>query len=306
LTAAKGTSRRLDVLIVADFGDLHAAAVIDIVEGFGASAVRFNLADVADSGFTVCTDGVRLVTDQGVWAVGPHTKVWWHRSGCYDVSGLDDIEARLARDESLAALCGALIGCDAAWIDDPFVIERAELKLVQLSEAAKLGIVTPTWLVTNEVPPAQGLLRAGPTLAKALSAGYGIAPFAAEIGRTDVAAVSALPTLLQQVIEADADLRVVVVAGQAWVWRRERHADAIDWRAVDPHGEGFTRVARPEVAARALDLSRRLILTMSIQDWLETSAGPVLLEVNPQGKWAFLSEAPELVATALAAELVGL
>jgi len=43
-------------------------------------------------------------------------------------------------------------------------------------------------------------------------------------------------TLLQRLVVASADLRVVIIGRNAWVWRRLRSAKTIDWRAEDPSG----------------------------------------------------------------------
>jgi hypothetical protein len=112
-----------------------------------------------------------------------------------------------------------------------------------------------------------------------------------------------MATLFQERMHAQADLRVVVVDGQMWAWRRTREPETTDWRAVDPRGRAFAPV--PAKAMRALGtdplrITSALGLTMSTQDWLETDDGPVFLEANPQGAWLFLDGADMVVAPALA------
>jgi negative regulator of sigma E activity len=184
-------------------------------------------------------------------------------------------------------------------------VKRAEQKLFQLATAARLGLALPSSLATNAVTAAAELADAGRVIAKPLSPGQGIAPFVDEVFPDDLELVSALPVLLQRlVVDAAADLRVVVIGTVAWVWRRPRTGGVVDWRAVDPSGTQFALVENEELARDAVHMTKALGLTMSIQDWLEvTGNAPVFLEVNPQGAWAFLPGADAVAPAALSRHL---
>jgi hypothetical protein len=200
--------------------------------------------------------------------------------------------------------CGMFSAVGVRWVDEPFDVERAELKLLQLSIASGLGLATPPTQVTNDTSVAREFASGRRIVAKPLSPGVGIAPFVAEVAEAELEKVASMPTLLQGLIEASADLRVVVVNGEAWAWRRSRGGATIDWRAEDPTGAGFQYVECQEVCRLALQMTSALRLTMTVQDWLETKDGPVFLEANPQGAWLFLPEARAIVAPALAQHLL--
>jgi hypothetical protein len=265
---------------------------------------RLNCADLGDWSIEVRPAALNIEANGTTWGVSSATTVWFRRLGMPDTSSFGADEAELAREELPHILLGGLDGCGVHWIDDPFKVERAERKLVQLSTATRRGLRIPTSLVTNDVDRARELLGSMRLVAKPLSPGQGIAPFVDEVTESDLGLVADLPVLVQELIaDATADLRVVVVGSEGWVWRRARSADLIDWRAEDPFGGGFAHVADHDVVQGAVDMTGALGLTMSVQDWLETRAGPIFLEANPAGGWIFLAGAEELLVAPVASHL---
>ncbi|MGK2886683.1 MAG: ATP-grasp domain-containing protein [Rhodococcus sp. (in: high G+C Gram-positive bacteria)] len=300
------TVRDIDVVVISDDGELT-RLVVNEIESRGKTVIRFNLGDVRSSPLVVEPGDVRVQVDGGWCRLDIHTTAWWHRAGRVEVGGLTDDEARLAVDECPHVLVGGLSGAGVRWVDDPMDVERAELKLHQLKVVSALGVATPPSMVTNDVPSARRFETGHRTVSKPLSPGFGIAPFVAEIEPGDVELVQGLPALLQELqTHATADLRVVVVGSQAWVWRRKRGEATIDWRAEDPNGAGFLRIVDDELTRAAIRTTAALKLSMSVQDWLETPDVPVFLEANPQGAWLFLPDAAAVVLPALADHLLDL
>ena len=297
--------QRLDVLVVADEGDPHSEAVTDELRARNVCAARYNLADLNRHLIVVRPGVADLVIEERRFQITAATTVWWRRQGVVATSHLDADEAQLARDEGPHILRGALQSAAVRWVDDPAVIDRAELKLFQLQAAAKLGVRVPDSTATNDPDAARQFRAAKPCVAKALSPGFGITPYTDRVMEEDIDLLANLPALLQEEITATADLRVVVVGGSAWVWRRPR-GDMLDWRAEDAGGSEFDMAEDDQVLDHARQITFALGLTMSVQDWLETDAGPVFLESNAQGNWLFLRDARTMVAPALAQHLVGM
>ena len=295
----------VDVCVVADADDPHAEVVLAELRDAGLVAIRFNLGDLR-SLTSVSSTGAFDLDVNGVWhRIGSSTTVWWRRMGTICVDGLDQQEASLVCDEGPFALTGALEGAGVRWADDPFDVDRAERKQFQLATASALGIPTPGWAVTN-VPSIARTVGPGRRVGKALSPGWGIAPFVAEVDDDDLASVAGAPVLVQELVDATADLRVVVVGDQAWIWERQREPATLDWRAVDPSGAGFSPRSDEQLGQGAVGLTAALRLTIAVQDWLDTPKGPVFLEVNPQGAWSFLVGADENVGPAIARHLAPL
>ena len=95
------------------------------------------------------------------WLISHGTCAWWYRAGAPSTEGLTEDEARLVSEESFALLVVALTAADVRWVDEPDLVSRAELKLYQLSIAARLGVQTPATLVTNDEHAARQFASAG-------------------------------------------------------------------------------------------------------------------------------------------------
>jgi hypothetical protein len=298
-----GDVNHVDVLLVADDGDPHCTAVDARLQTLGTKTLRLNLSDVP-SRLLISKIGALDIAGDGGWArVDGETTVWWFRAGSVrSQKGIKPDEQQLIADEAPAIFVGALRAAGVRWVDDPDIIRRAEWKLSQLAVAAALGITTPPWTVTNSPDAARQLADGHVVVAKPLSSGHGIAPFTAAVLTEDLDRPGDLATLFQRRVDANADVRVVVIDGQTWAWRRAREANTVDWRAVDSTGRGFCRIP-VETWRDPSRLTSALGLTISVQDWLETAHGPVFLEANPQGSWLFLDGAEKEIGHALATYL---
>ena len=294
----------LDVLVLDNPDSLHAQLLLTALASHGLTGHRANCADLRQASITIHADRLRLSLPDRLWEVSPTTAVWYRRLGSPVVEDLDLDEGEFVRDEMPHILLGGLSACGVRWVDEPFDVERAERKLYQMAVAARLNLTIPDSVVTNDLAVASGMLEKMRLVGKPLSPGCGIAPFVDEVGEEDLSDFGELPVLLQELVDtAGADLRVVVIGFRAWTWRRSRTPDAVDWRAKDPDGAGFTYVSPHAVESDAVDLTKALSLTMSVQDWLETPDGVVFLEANPQGAWAFLERSEQFIPDALAVHL---
>jgi glutathione synthase/RimK-type ligase-like ATP-grasp enzyme len=295
--------RHADVIAVTQPADSHWAVTREQLLLSECTAIRFSLADLRTMRFVARDGCLRLNMKGRSYAASSKTTVWWRKPGSVDTSDLDEEEARLAYDEGPHLLLGALEAADARFVDHPYVVARAEMKQLQLAIARNLGIAVPATLVTNDPDTARAFTAGRKIVAKAVSPGFGIAPYVSEVLETDLEALKALPTLLQELVRASADLRVVVVGHESWVWRRQREPGTIDWRQADPEGSRFVPIVNEELGASACEIASALRLSISVQDWLETDSGVIFLESNAQGAWLFLEGSQDLVAPAIASHL---
>lgn len=302
--------RSRSVLVVAPERDGHAEAVMSCLSSLGSEAV---LLDVGRSAAVeVHVEPGKFVRLGDGSAVGPHWTIWLRRIDYPSPpASLPAQEAALVADETLAIVLGGLLASNARWVDEPLTVARAEHTLLQLAMARRLGVRTPDSCGTSSPAKAAEFATGGPTLAKTISAGTGLAPFVDFIGPDDVELVRNGATVLQRWVPASDDLRVIVVGSTVMTWRRRRKTeDAVDWRNADPSGSGFTAVDAPFnrlLADAAVRINTALGLTVSAQDWLvPTDDGPpVFLEANPAGAWLFLKDSEELVPPVLAHHLMG-
>ena len=193
----------VQVLVVASAEDEHARVVLQSLATLGAHALRFNLDDIRTVRQLAEAGSLKLLSD-GQWTgVDGRTTVWWRRAGIVAVGDLDPLEARLVEEECVELLRGGLLATRARFVDDPFVIARAETKEYQLSVATGLGVRVPATLITNHLDQARGFASRRRTLAKAVSSGEGIAPFVDECDLEDLTHVEVAPVLLQELVRCE-------------------------------------------------------------------------------------------------------
>jgi hypothetical protein len=289
------------VLVFAPGDDAHAAIVDEELCRRGVETARLDYGSAAESVLRIEPGAVSV---NGL-DIGVSWTVWWRRSGqVADIAGMPSAEKHLRREETQALTLGGLLSVGPRWVDEPHVVERAEHTLLQLGVAAAAGARTPATVATNDPRVALQLLAGGPCVAKSTSAGVGLAPYVDVVTDDLLELLPVAATLLQRRVDSDADLRVVVVGSEAFVWRRlRRSTDPVDWRAADPDGAAFRPARCDQVERLAPAINDRLGLTFSVQDWVEDSVGPWFLEVNPSGQWLFLDDADRRVVPALAAHL---
>lgn len=283
--------------------------MFDAISHRGANALRVTTGNLPHLALTArpTTASTPLVIDLDGLQVGHETTVWWRRpiAPVATTEQIDSDELRLIEDETAAILPGVLEAADVRWVDAPWTIARARLKVLQLAVAASLGVAVPDSVVTSDPQTAHAFANAGPIVAKAASSGFGIAPYVAEVPPGQLSRVAACPTLLQRMEFAAADIRIVTIGTDSYSWIRQRSRnDTIDWRASDPSGAKFRPTNDDPTAGSATKIAERLGLTFSVQDWLATTRGCVFLEVNVQGQWLFLQDAHTILVDPLATHLL--
>ena len=295
------------VLIVAPKNDLHAKVVSEHLQKLG---VRVDYLDTHQSSVSTLLVEPGVSVELGDTAVTGAWTIWWrHATQPAAPDGLSPDEAELAAGETMAIVLGGLLSINPRWVDDPYVILKAEHTLFQLAAASYLGVRTPATCATSNPARAVAFAAAGRTVAKTISYGIGLAPYADMISPEDADRVRYGATVLQRHITASDDLRVVVVNSTVHAWRRQHAAaDPVDWRSADPSGTAFTLADEQTtraVAADAVRINHHLGLSTSAQDWLLPADGspPVFLEANPAGAWLFLPDADNLIAPLLARHL---
>lgn len=215
----------------------------------------------------------------------------------------------------VALLVGVARSCAIRWLSEIERLFVAENKVVQQVAAAALGISTPASAVVSDrdrIPAALGERF----VAKPLGPGEFDDPqgraqvvFAKQLTRDgpELDALGGAPFLLQELIEAEAHLRVVTVADRFWVCALGAEDLPLDWRREDRAHDAFEPSAGyAELGARALELARKLGVGYSSQDWITARGGSYFLDLNPGGQWLFLPEpVSSEVTAAIAAWLSG-
>lgn len=296
----------LDVWIAAPESDPHGQVVANLLSP-GSAVACIPLAEVPRWGLN-WNGGPSASLRRGASTitVDSSTTVWWRRpeTGLPAIANPD--EQALAADEIRALVPGVLDAVGVRWVDAPWTLLRSRQKAIQLAAARSCGANTPDFAICGDQVAGQDFADGRRIVAKAVSTGVGLAPFVAEVPAEALDRLGSCPTMLQELVPATADLRVITVGAQSLTWTRPRTARTLDWRSEDPAGSGFRYAPHDPTAGIASAIATRLGLAFSVQDWLEGPEGPpTFLEVNPQGQWLFLPGAEEIAAPCLASLLRG-
>lgn len=294
--------REISVLAVSRPGDVHGDRVIQELRARRIASARISLDTLRQIPVEWELGGNLIIYDgESQFVVTDQSTIWWRRPGWASTDDLVAEEAELVASEVHDLLIGVLLAIRPRWVDPLQATVLAENKLHQLISALGIGIRVPSTMVTNRPTSALRFASSESLVTKPTSYGWGLAPATMEVPKALIGAVSTAPVLVQARLPSIADLRVVTIAGQAFVWRRRRKADdPIDWRAVDPRGDGFDSLgSEHSVSSQAVRLADRLGISQSSQDWVETQDDIFFLEANPAGQWLFLRGAEKTVLPAL-------
>jgi hypothetical protein len=291
------------VLVVAEQEDLHAEAVSAILR----NEHRVDVVHVDTGAFPETVGSYRLCATECSHALGEIElqnvrSVWWRRPSLCRVPP----SFRPSDDEFRQAECdgfiqGLLWSLPALWINHPGAERVASRKIVQLTAAKAAGLAVPDTLITNDPEQAAAFIdaRGRPTIYKRTGTSRGefsetrlIMP--GDITRLD--SIRLAPTTFQDYIDADSDLRVVWIAGQAWTVRIDSQSGAGSVDSRLDYTVDFTPYELPEPVKNSLNaLMHNLGLAFGVVDLRVGRDEQIyFLEVNPQGQFAYLEVKTDL------------
>lgn len=285
------------VLVVANESDLHAKALCSTLSrDFGVDAVTLDIGRFPSvsgryrqtAGESFCLMGDVVLDD--------FRAVWWRRpTGCGIPSGVNPADDEFRQSECDGFAQGLLWSLDCVWINDPGAQYTASRKIVQLSAAKASGLPVPDTVITNDPAEASEFVsrHRGPTIYKRTGTGgaFSETRLMTEADLSRLGGIRLAPTTFQEFIEAECDVRVVWIAGEAWAVRIDSQA-GVGW--VDSRMDNsveFTLFELPESTCQSLrDMMRKLGLVFGVIDMrVSVRDGRIyFLEVNPQGQFAYL------------------
>ncbi|HEV3439739.1 MAG TPA: ATP-grasp domain-containing protein [Gemmata sp.] len=254
--------------------------------------------------------GRPVVQFDGAWhSPERFSNVWYRRPERLRCSGTDNSpEGKFVLEEWAEALEGFLAHIEEAkWVNHPSRNVRASHKLEQLSRARSLGLMVPDTLVTQAPDRLRDFhtRHGGRVIAKPMASGYVERPEGERDSLiytnrvqaehlADLDDLKACPTLFQQFVEKQCDVRITVVDG---------NLHAVELTAREPDGSQRCDIRRnnmDDVAYRPTTLPddvrsqvEALVASYGLRfaaiDMAVTPDGKwVFFEVNPNGQWAWL------------------
>lgn len=206
---------------------------------------------------------------------------------------LTGADVRRFCDSECRDLVNGLLASHPATVNDPTREREACLKVRQLWLAERNGLTVPRTIISNDAGAIRSFLRTERrAVYKTLRNDFTQSVLTKECDAStfsDEGVVSYAPTIVQELVEAVADVRVVVVGREVFAGELVR-ADInseVDWRLT---ATGWRRHALPcSVASALLRLVQELGLDTASIDMRKTLTGQyVFLELNPGGQFLFL------------------
>jgi hypothetical protein len=284
------------VLIVAEANDLHAAAMAAVLrEHHGIDAIRLDLHDFPEQVSSFRMGRTAVSASFGGIQLDDVQSVWWRRPrpcGVPVSTSASDDSYRQAECDSF--IQGLLLSLPVRWVNDPRAERTANRKIVQLRAAQQLGLAVPETLITNEPEEARAFIESRPhaVICKRVGTTRDFSPtrIVTERDMTRLNSIRSSPTIFQDYIEADADLRIAWVGGHECTVRIDSQSGTgrVDSRldsSVD-----FSPCELPRSVGAALsELMASLGLIFGVIDIRLGADGQYyFLEVNPQGQFAYM------------------
>ncbi|MFD5319412.1 MvdC/MvdD family ATP grasp protein [Streptomyces sp. NPDC127098] len=241
--------------------------------------------------------------------------IWWRKPAGFGLAeGMSVAERGWAERQARAGLLGTLNSLpQVVWINRPENNQRCD-KPRQLAAAAQLGFAVPDTLITDDPAEAAAFAQRhrGHVVTKSLSGlvyeeggergGLYTYPVPPEQRGSERIALTA-HLFQRRIIDKEYEIRVTVVGDR--IFPVEIHAPEgsgrLDWRCDTPNLAYRSTVLPSPIGERILMLLRRFQLRFATLDFIVDSRGAhYLVDVNPNGQWAWVPEFRQRIPNALA------
>lgn len=295
----------MGVLVVSNQTDETANYLCSRMAEVGIDFTRLN----TESAASTCSV---LATPRGMeLRVGPVTllasdvdAIWYRRPRPVErVGGGNQYERAFVAAEWIAALEGFFAHVPSSrWMNHPATIMGASSKLEQLARAARHGLCVPAWLCTTETADASRFFhdQGGQVITKPLYSGYieretpaaDTVVYTSRVRSDDLSSSASklgAPTLFQREVVGGVDVRVTLVDDEVSAVKLTRNDGEVDIRRNNMGGVCYAPEHLPPMVEHALlSLVRSYGLRFAAVDMMVAAAGWQLLEINPNGQWAWL------------------
>jgi len=299
------------ILILTEFGDIHAYAVSQALDRRGADVTLWHTTD-----FPSC-NGETIHFERGernIRVRGPALDLEdfrfdtvWHRRTSYALpeDKLHPADRRFADAECRLFRCSVfdLLAPDSFWVNPPQAAARAERKPFQHQIAHEVGFATPATPYTNAPEEIRSFLnkQGGQIVYKPLrgvswsDGECHFTPYTSVITEStlvDDDLLRAVPGIYQEVVPKDYELRITVLGEQVFgakIHSQETREGRMDWRRS--YNELRIEACRvpAEIGRQCRLMLRRLGLVFGCFDLIVTPLGEhVFLEVNQMGQFLFV------------------
>lgn len=287
------------ILIITHKEDFTTDFVIDKLNKREIKYYRFNCEDIDKENYIFeIQNGFQFQINN----LTAFDSVWFRRTKLPDLKVKDEAEKLYLLGEYDALLSNLYSQINAErWFSHPNDVYKAENKIFQIRVAQEIGFTIPDTIITNLHSVLKEFIdrHKRNVIVKPLSQGRIIQVDGIKTIYTnrisdeiinDLASYSLTPSIYQEYIEKEYELRITVVGEKifaAKVDSQKFDETKIDWRKQKIP---FEKYILPETESKkCIALLRKLNLSFGAIDMIKNSKGDyVFLEINPNGQWAWL------------------
>lgn len=302
------------ILIITSKEDITVDYVILKLHSLEAPYLRLNTEDFPSdttiwAGFDDGSQNIQLKTQSKTYSLTNVSGIWYRRPGIPTAhkNVVDAGFRNYTQHESYEFLQGIYSILPERWLNDPFLIHKAECKPFQLKLAQEIGFHVPRTCIGNSSTAAIELARSldrDIVVVKPIrnavveKQGKEHVVFTNRIESPTLEQISALeysPCIVQEFIDKQCDIRVTVVGDQVFpvgIDSQSNPETQTDWRVGEHIELAHSRIELPEsIKQLCLMLVKRTGLKFSAIDLALGKDGEFyFLELNPNGQWAWIEE----------------
>jgi len=313
------------ILVITRKGDRHGWHMVELLRSRGKKVIPLDFATFpVSTEFSFALTGSTMIVGDTCFNLRELTSVLYRREALPQppASIRDQSIREYIIQESKSFLSSLPDTTNCLWVSHPDAISVANRKPLQLQRAVALGFTVPRTLITNSPTEAASFVQnlKGAVAVKSLT-GPGITlengteeksyalytrrqspvEIIEEIGR-----VRNCPTVFQEYIEKEFELRITVVGKQTYACAIRSQASPHtreDWRRYDlKHTPHLPYELPSEIHNRCVQFVHSFGLQFGCIDMIVTPQGEfVFLEINPNGQWLWIEELAKLpISNALA------
>jgi len=316
------------ILVITSIDDAHADYIINAlnIRGLAENVIRLNtehfiencVISFSETGFKLLIkDSDRLIKSNEI------TSVWYRRPKDFAFQTIDPKVTQFIHKQSTAILRGIYFATHdtSKWVNPLPCLHKARIKLQQLTTAKSIGFDIPKTIATNDPKAALEFISNIPSIStKSLDepnfqTDRYIYPLfnrlvTHEFIEENIESIKYCPTLFQEYINKDADIRVVVIGSKIFafkIYSQENPLTVEDFRAVSPSQLRHEMIRLPSKVERNIHkyMSNQGLIYSALDFALSKDGRFYFLENNPNGQWLWLELQTGIkISTSLISELL--
>lgn len=290
----------------------HSNVVITKLKDRGEKVFRF---DVDKIGSSV---GVELVVNNGQFEcilfdenksaleLSQIKSIWYRRPNRFNLDIKDPVQRNFCESELVDFLNGLWFSTKGVfWLNNPYNLEKARKKVLQLKIAREIGLRIPQTTITNNPERVREFFMQcnGKMIYKTLKESFlGYEDKGFHVPTTllqeehlqKLSLISRTPSLFQEYIEKSYEVRVTIVGDKIFAAKIDSQSNpltSIDWRHPDLIDKiPYEPILIPEeVRIKCNNLMSILGIQFGALDFIVNKNGEyVFLEINPNGQWYWI------------------